>query len=311
MIRWIAKDFGIKTISFFLAVGLWYYAVGEESVGIKRSIPLELEMKNTQMSILKASARNIQVTLVGPRAMLSEMTSAEIKAVHKIGSELKTAGDYTFRLESQEIRVPNPQIRIEAIEPAYIVVSVDEVIVKKLGIEPNFVGDPAFGYTVSKEEMQLDPSAILVEGPKGELEKMDILKTERIDLVGRIRSFRRTAKLDLPQNIKPMSEALIDVFVPIKEEFVEKSFEKVPVRVVRSADASSDRKVEVEPGEVVLALKGSKNDLEKISAENLFAYVDTANLLPGENQVSLSVILPKEVQLKDDAPKIKVVLKGK
>lgn len=311
MIRWITNDFGIKLISLFLAVGLWYYAVGEESIAIKRNIPLEVIVQNSQMSLLKASTKNVQVTLVAPRAMLTEMTSPDIKAVHKIGTDLKAAGEYSFRLEAQEISIPNPQIRVESIEPAYIVVTVDEVIVKKLSVQPDFVGDPAFGYKVTQEEIQLDPNAILVEGPKGELEKMDSAKTERIDLVGRIRSFRRTAKLELPPTVKPLSEALIDVFVPIKEEYIDKNLENVPVKIVRGSESSAEKKVELTPSKVTVLIQGSKKALEKVTPETLFAYIDISALVPGDNQVPVAFMLPDEVQLKDSPPQIKATLKGK
>lgn len=308
MIQFLKHNAGLKIFSLFLAIGLWHYATGEEGIEIKRSVPLEIKVKNSQISLLSSSAKLVHVTLSAPRALLSEMTSESIFASHEIGEEAKTAGDYSFRLEPSEIRVPNPQIRILQIEPAVIQVTLDELIVQKLPVRPNFTGEPSFGYQIIEEEMQLDPNAILVEGPKSEIDKMEFVLTEEINMVGRTRSFRRTVTLILPLNVKTVSETLIDAYIPIKEEFEEKSFQNVPVKVLRASE--SDEKISAEPSEVSFSLKGSIRHLDRLLPETIVAYVDASHLKSGEHNMPVEIVLPEEVSLKDDAPVVKVIIKG-
>lgn len=300
MIEWITRDWSIKLISLILAVVLWYYAVGEESVEVTRIVPLEIRVKNQQMSILKTSARVVRVTLAAPRTLLSNLASQEITAFHEIEDKVKVTGDYSFRLEPGEIKLSSPQIRVLKIEPQVIGLTLDELIVKKLEIKPDLVGEPAFGYKWNQEETQLDPNAILIEGPKGVLEKLDAVPTERIDLVGRSRSFRRTVKLVLAPNVKPLSEALVDVYVSIKEEFDEKSFDRIPVRVLSALEEKAH--VEVKPSVVSFRVKGSRRQLEKLTAEKILAYLDVSTLDSGEHEVPVQILLPADVSLKDEAP---------
>ena len=255
MMRWLTRHWGLKTVSLILAVGLWFYAVGEEGVEVERVIPLQVKVANKQMSILKASTRTVRVTLSAPRALISEIMGKAMTAAHVIGAEVKTAGEYSFRVEPREIKLPSPQVRIVKIEPEAVSVTLDELIVQKLPVKATLVGEPAIGYKVKEDEIQLDPNAVLVEGPKGQLEKFDAIPTERIDLVGRIRSFRRTLQLDLPPGIEAQSESLIDVVVPIKEESGEKALEHVPVRVLTTASTPVD--FEISPEELSLILSGS------------------------------------------------------
>jgi len=211
-------------------------------------------------------------------------------------------------VEPREIKLPSPQVRIVKIEPEAVSVTLDELIVQKLPVKATLVGEPAIGYKVKEDEIQLDPNAVLVEGPKGQLEKFDAIPTERIDLVGRIRSFRRTLQLDLPPGIEAQSESLIDVVVPIKEESGEKALEHVPVRVLTTASTPVD--FEISPEELSLILSGSHLQLEKITAATVMAYLDPTGLAPGTHTLSAKLVLPEDVSVKDPET-LKVTVKIK
>jgi len=309
MKHWLVHNWGLKIISLVLAVGTWYYAVGEENIEVMRVIPLKIQMSSTQMTVSEISTKVVQVSLSAPRALIVNLASQDIQAVHKIGPEIKTAGEYSFRLEPAEISVPSFQIRVIKIVPEIMTVKLDELIVQKLEIQPDFVGEPAVGYKLLAEDLRMDPNAILTKGPKGVLEKMKSAKTAPIDLVGRIRSFYRTVEVKLPPGVKPMSESLVNVYIPIREEFGEKEFKDVPVRIVRSPAASGV--VDLNPDKVTFVLKGSKLSLEKLAPETLLAYVDLADLKKGDYDLLLQVVLPENVSLKDKEPiKVKAAIRS-
>ena len=259
-------------------------------------------MSDQKMLVSEISARAVQVTFSAPRSLIVNLASRDIQAVHRIGPEIKTAGEYSFRLEPAEIRVPDFQIRVLKIIPEAVTVKLDEVVVQKLEIQPDFVGEPAIGYKLLNEEVRVNPNALLVQGPKGVLEAMKAVKTEPIDLVGRIRSFNRTVRVKLPPTLKPLSEALVDVLIPLREEFNEKEFRDVTVRVLNMPDISNI--FEVTPEKISFTLKGSKRLLEKLSPEDLLAYVDLSGLKKGTYDLPLHVVLPEEVSLKDKQPMI-------
>lgn len=309
MKKWLTHNWGLKIISLVLAVGTWYYAVGEENIEVTRVIPLRVEMANAQMTISEISSRVVQVTLSAPRALIVNLASQDIQAMHKIGPEVKAAGEYSFRVEPTEIRLPSFQIRVMKIVPETVTVKLDELIVQKLEIQPDFVGEPAIGYKLLSDEIRMDPNAILAQGPKGVLEQMKSAKTEPIDLVGRIRSFYRSSQVKLPPSVKAMSESLVNVYIPIREEFGEKEFRDVPVRILRVPAASGV--VDLDPDKVSFFLKGSKLYLEKLTSETLLVYVDLGNLKKGDYELPLEVVLPENVSLKDKTPvKIKVAIRS-
>ncbi|HOE68756.1 MAG TPA: hypothetical protein PK997_01000 [Candidatus Omnitrophota bacterium] len=297
---WLTKSWGLKAISLVLAIGLWYYALGEENIEVTRVIPLRVEIENPQLTISKISNRVVQVTLSAPRSLIVNLASEDISAVHKLGSEIKGAGEYSFRLEPNEIRLPSFQVRVVTIEPETISLMLDELIMQKLEIEPDFTGDPAIGYKLLKDEIRMDPNAILTQGPKSVLETMKSVKTEPIDLVGRIRSFNRTVEVRLPTGVKSMSESLVDAYIPIREEFDEKEFRDVAVRSLRLSESKGT--VTLDPDRVSFFLKGSKRYLEKLEPEQIRAYVDLGAMKKGDYELPLIVELSPNVSLKDAQP---------
>jgi YbbR domain-containing protein len=306
MPEWLVRNWGLKAISLILAIGLWYYAVGEENIEVTRVIPLKITLENEQMTVSEVSAKALEVTLSAPRALIVNLASQGIQAVHRI-KEIKTAGEYSFRVEPSEIQLPSFQVRVIAIKPALVTVKLDELIVQRLEIQPDFKGEPAIGYKLLAGEIRMDPSAVMTQGPKGVLEKMTAVKTGPIDLVGRIRSFHRTVELRLPPGVKPLGESIVDVYIPLREEFSETEFKDVPVRVLRAQ--GTDGIVSLDPEKVSLLLKGSKRYLEKLDPAKILAYVDLGDSKKGEYEIPLQVVLPETVSLKDKQPipvKVKV-----
>lgn len=299
MMHWLTHNWGLKLVSFFLAVGLWYYATGEEGIEVSRFVPVEIRVENEKMSISRVSARTVEVTFIAPRALVSDLTSENIKATHSIEKNINKPGDYSFRLEAGAIKLRTPQIRVVKIQPETIQVTLDELIVQKLAVKPNFLGEPAFGYSLSQEQIQLNPNAVLVEGPKELVEKLDSVKTAQIDLVGRVRSFRRMYGLDLPANLKAASEDTIDVYVPIQESYEEKTFEGVQVKLLGTQGKGQ---VILEPAAVTLALRGPQKQFEGMTSANLIAYVDITGRSQGEFDLPLQMFLPEGVKLKSEKP---------
>lgn len=304
---WLTREWGLKGIALILAVGLWYYAIGEEGVDVTRSIPLEIKVSNPQVRLLKTSTHYLKVTLSAPRGQLSNLASEEIRAVHEMGMDIKSAGDYSFRVEPRDIVLPNAYIRVTNIDPDLVRVTLDELIVKKVEIKPAFLGDPAIGYKMRTEEIQINPNAILIEGPKTELETLDFVLTEKIDLVGRSRSFRRTVEAALPSNVKALSEYLIDVYIPLREDFEEKTLENVPVKVLKSS--GTGLRMTVEPPVVSFVLKGSRRRLEALNPEEILTYVDMTKLSEGKHEVQVMSVLPEDVSVKNpEAMKVTVTV---
>ena len=305
-LSWLTENWGLKLISLLLAIGFWFYVVGEESIEITKTIPLEILSPNEKLSVVKSSTAFLEVTLQSPRHLFSALSSSNISASHKIEGVQK-AGDYSFNLGSGDFSIPTPEIRVVKIFPSFVTVTLDEVIVKKLSIVVDFVGEPAYGYRVDQEGIELDPNAVLVEGPKTALEKIDTIKTEPIQLVGRVRSFRRSVKIRSGPEMKVVGEGLVEVQIPIKAEFTERELPDVVIKSLGTP--SSDLYARLNTEKIAIVLKGPRALLDKLAAKDILAYVEVEGLKEGIHDVPIKLILPQDIVLKNDSPVASVEIK--
>ena len=308
MVNWLIKNWAAKLVSLILAVGLWYYAVGEEGVEVTRTIPIEIKIEQENMSIVGKTTRVVVATLQAPRALLTNLASGDLRAEHII-KKVESPGEYSFRVEPSEIQLPSEKIRVVRVEPEVIVVKIDEMIVQKRGIEPIFRGDPAFGYRLDLKKVQLDPLSVLVEGPKSQLEKVGKIKTQPIDMVGRLRSFRKTIRLAEEPGLKLLSESLVDVYVPIEEAVNEKTFKDISIKVLSKAGDS--RQALVSPAELDIILRGAAKNLDAVKREDVLIYVETSELNEGTHEIALKVFLPESTVLKENLKPVKVNIQRK
>lgn len=295
--NWFRHGWKLKLISLGLAVGIWYYAVNEESVEIVRVIPLQVSIKNENMSILKVSTERLRVLLKVSRSMVSEVASSDIRAEHIFGRELNQAGEYSFHTDAREIQRPLG-VHVLRIDPPLVQVLVDEMVTEKLPIKAQLMGDPAVGYKVRVDDIALDPNAVMVRGPKGEIEAMSAVPTAPIDLTGRTRTFRMITGFDLDGPVKPTSAKSVSVNVPIHEVSEEKKLENVVVKMIRSSGALG--LAELSPQKITVSIQGPQRVLQNLTAEKMHAYADISGLDYGEHVIDVTWVLPPGVTFKDD-----------
>lgn len=296
---------GLPIISFFIAVILWLYAVGEQSVEVTLTIPLRVNPPEGRMTVLSSSLQNIALRLSVPRNILSVVTQqGSVRAFHQIKG-VEKAGEYNFRIEPRDIMLPPGNIRILDIYPEAVTVTLDELIVQKLPIRVPLNGEPARGYLVDQKKVDLNPNAVLIEGPKGKLEKLEAVETQPMDVVGRARSFRRKVALSLDPDLRSITKDLaVDVLVPIRREYSVSVFHDIPVKVLNQSKTPTP--VNLEPEVVSFALTGPKAVLDNLSKEKILAFIDVSDRPKGVYDIPVEMKVPEEVQLNHEPPLIKV-----
>lgn len=290
--------------SLILAVCLWLYIIGEESVEISKEVEMSV-LTAENITVVRKSHDVITVVLSVPRNMLRLLEAKPISITHVIGDK-EVIGQYSFNLKTQDVLRPSAMIKVKSIIPERIVVSLDKVVRKRLPIVANLVNNPAAGYVVKKDAIRLDPNAVLVSGAKSVLEEVTFVLTEPIDIIGRIRSFRKRVSLKSSSDYEVMNENDTEVYIPISEEFSQYAFEDVPILVLNGPKKNYE--VTVDPMKVTFSVQGAKQTIDRMVQDKMFVYVDVVELGVGKYKLPLQLDLPQDITLIKSVPVIDVTI---
>jgi YbbR domain-containing protein len=121
----------------------------------------------------------ISVTIEGQEQLLKYLKPNEVNAVLDI-SEAK-AGRSFYTLSRDNIKLPKSFL-VKGIDPETISLTIEIQLKKVVSVKPHIVGVPEKGYKIV--EIKVNPETVTVEGPKSAIAKIDIIKTEPIDING-------------------------------------------------------------------------------------------------------------------------------
>jgi len=302
------SKFGLPIVSLIVAIILWNYAVGEQSVEVTLKVPLSVTPPAGRMTVLNSSLQDITLKLSVPRNLMSVVSHGSVRAFHHV-SGVEKPGEYNFRIQRSDILLPPGNIRLLSIRPEVLTVTLDELIIQKLPIKVNLEGEPAVDYFVDMEKIRLDPNAVLVEGPQSKLGKINEIMTESVNLIGRTRAFRKKVRLELDPDLKPITKnQIVDVFVPVRREYASSAFRDVAVNILGTPE-SVDAFSSIKPERINFSIKGPRSILDKIAPQSVIPYVDVSGLEKGEYELSVEFKLPDEISLDGKLDKLKVKIK--
>lgn len=293
----------------------------------KGSYDLEVEVKGLANSVIISSmnpttlaievdniikeALDVNVLLEGkPANDLSVISAKSVEQVEVEGPEESiiridkiTATVDVSGLESDTTRhlevaaydaTGNPITDLEIL-PNVVEVEIVLGKTKSIGIIPSTTGNPANGYIVTG--VQIEPSKVLIGAKEALLNTIETIPMDPIDVSGQSKTFTKDINLTPPQGCYFLDNSgKVKVTVAI-ESPVEKSFtiDKVATRNLGTGLVAA----KVKDTRVVVKLEGASSILNGLNASQIEAFVDCANLGPGEYelpiQTNLSTSLVKSV----------------
>ena len=226
----------------------------------------------------------------GGSGVLSRLSPADIIAALDLRGA--RAGQRLFPLTADQIRAPFG-VEVVQITPATLALVFENAATKQVpvviaGIE----GKPAPGYIVGK--WTVDPETVEIVGPESSVKRATTALTEPISVAGareRVRATVTLGMLDSSVRLKAFRSAVVDVqIVPapldrnVPHRPLERTVRDVPIRMLNRAPNLTAQSI---PSAVVLTLRGSRDDLSRLVAEEIHAYVDLTGL--GVGQYPLTV----------------------
>ena len=241
------------------------------------------------LSVISAKSQE-QVEVEGPEESIAR--------IDKITTSVDVSGlesDTTRHLEVAAYDATGNPITDLEILPNVVEVEIVLGKTKSIGIIPSTTGNPASGYIVTG--VQIEPSKVLIGAKEALLNTIETIPMDPIDVSGQSKTFTKDINLTPPQGCYFLDNSgKVKVTVAI-ESPVEKSFtiDKVATRNLGTGLVAA----KVKDTRVVVKLEGASSILNGLNASQIEAFVDCANLGPGEYelpiQTNLSTSLVKSV----------------
>jgi len=185
----LVGNMGFKLLSIAIAVSLWFFITyrGQSET----TVDSQLEFKNMPqgLEILKQNSKKVTVNIRGHESVLGSLKPADVRVMVDLANGKKGEASYYF--DTTDVKIP-ANVKILRIDPTYVRVTLDESLSRDIEIKPYVVGQPAKGYEIYK--ITVNPPVVVVEGPKTEMARLSILRTEPLDITG--------LDSDISQNIR-------------------------------------------------------------------------------------------------------------
>ena len=278
---------GLKLLSLVLASVLWLAVSGQETVERNLRVPLEFQNVPDGMEIVGDPPPSVDVRVRGSSGALSRVQVGEVVAVLDHASA--RPGSRLFHMRADEVRVPFG-VAVVQVAPATIPLEFEYSGTKVLSISPAVEGQPAPGYVLGR--VSASPSTVEVIGPVGRLEELDEATTEPIDVSGASATVRDQVTVGVVDSAVRLREArAATVTVEVLPAPVERAVTNVAVAFVEQQPMT---RVVATPSRVTVMVRGTREQVARLTAADLVAEVDLSTLGPGEYS------LPVRVRPRDD-----------
>jgi YbbR domain-containing protein len=284
---WPFRHFGLKLLSLAIALMLWMVVSGEETVERGLRVPLELLQLPPDIELAGDVPATVDVRVRGGSSTLSRVSAGDLVAVLDLRSA--RPGRRVFPLTSDQVRTPFG-VDVVQITPSAIAVMFEVSASRQVPIVPAVDGRPAAGFVVGT--MSADPSAVDVVGPESAVKRATEVVTEPVSVSGardRVRQVVTLGVLDPSLRLRNLRSATVTVqIVPAPSE------RTLRHRPVHLRNLSASLTAEATPTDVDVTVRGSRDLMARLEADDVAAYVDLAGLGVGQYQLTVHADAARE-----------------
>ena len=277
---WPFRHISLKLVSIGLAVLLWVVVSGEETVERGLRVPLELQQVPAGFELVGDVPATVDVRVRGASGILSRVAAGDVVAV--LDLHAARSGRHLFPLTPDQVRPPFG-VQVVQVQPSAIAMTFETSASRQIPVVPSVDGRPAPGYVVGP--MAADPPSVEVIGPESAVKRATEVLAEPVSVAGardRVRATVTLGMVDPSLRLNTVRSALVTV--QIVPSPLERTLRNRPVHLRNLAPNLDAQAV---PAIVDVSVRGSREALSRVDADDIKAYIDLAGL--GAGQYSLTV----------------------
>jgi YbbR domain-containing protein len=292
---WPFGHFGLKVLSVGLAAMLWMVVSGEETVERGLRVPLEFQQFPAGLELQEEMPSTVDVRVRGGSGALSRLSPADIVAVLDLHGA--KPGRRLFHLTADQVRVPFG-VEVTQLNPASIALVFEATGTRQVPVSPAVEGRPAPGFVVGK--VTSDPPVVDVIGPETAVGRVTEAITEPVSVADATQTVHENVTVGFVEpsvRLKTPRAASITVeILPAPAERIVRN------RAVHLRNLEAGLTGQVVPSSVDVDLRGSRESLGRVAADDVAAYVDLTGLGAGQYSLTVHADAPGEVGVTTISP---------
>lgn len=284
----VFDNWPIKILSLAVAVVIVLF---NDLAGVDErffSIPLTLQLAEGVVPGAEYISR-VRITIRGDSDSIFQIIENDIVAY----------ADFTSHTVDGQFRAPveiakiGTAIDIEAleisVEPADVVVILEQEALRSVELTPNLVGFPPPGYELS--DYRITPTTVQINGPRSRVDVISSLLTEEIPLSERREDFSESVRLIRPDPLIGFPGGdIVEFRALITESVIQTSFESVEITVL---DLAPEFRIVGTIPDGTMRVQGKQLDLEGIPETRIRIVIDASGISePGEYELATRPQVP-------------------
>ena len=277
------RHLGLKLVSIGLALLLWGLVSGEQVVERAMRVPIEFTNVPANLELSGDAPTLVDVRVRGSSGALGRIASGELVAVVDLRRARSGQGQL-FQLTDDDIRAPFG-VDVVQVTPSTISMSFEHTRRKRVPVLPTVEGEPAPGFVVGA--VSAAPAMVEVIGPEGAVDTVTEAITEPVSVDGATASFVDLVTVGSPDPTVRLPQPVVArVAVSITAAPSDVTVDAVGVQV-----RNAKRPTQVTPRQVTVFARVPR-DRSGVSAADFDAFVDVADLRPGQYDLDVRVVPP-------------------
>jgi YbbR domain-containing protein len=174
------ENIGLKISAVMISVVLWFFVTSRGQSEISLEVPLEFKSIPAELGIMSTSAKTVTVTVRGQERAVKNLKPADIRVSVDLGKGKK--GEEEYQITKDDIKLPYYAMSVTNVSPSSVKVIFDQMVSRTVPVQPSLTGTPEKGIIINA--ISVEPETVMIRGPQSEIRKIDILKTEVMNISG-------------------------------------------------------------------------------------------------------------------------------
>lgn len=304
MKKFLFKNWQLKILAVVSAIILWLFVVGIENTVSLFNQELDIEIINIDETVgISSPLPQVKIYIKTDKEIIKNLTVKDFTA--QVDLENLTAGEYTLPVN---VISKNPQVSVIRTEPKEIDIKLSPRIEKEVDVVASYTGNPAVNHKV--QSLKAEPEKVRITATQAVLDKIDNVEAKFVMDGAETENTEQKVSVVIPDQFSVPHETITINPAQIMVEAVivaDIKDKEVPIRVSFNGTTDSEgwrQKVTLNPSTVKITGENF-GEIEFIET----APVDINKLVNLKDTVTVGLILPDEISLKDAEPVTTVSLK--